>query len=504
MRTDFAIDGNYETDLKALENRLVGTGITVTGDRAVEDDICRPLRPAYDRFKAAAAEYARTFKACAQALSMRHPWRDSALYGTGPDAGSAGGAGLAAGPGLGNNNSGSGGFSSSGASFSPASGGGASSYQLTQQEIRRQMLAASETVQTCTPAVSAFTAGSTNVGNGTTVSSIKRGDGLTAELILADTAELRCVVSGYDRNGSRNNEVFLAVSKAPIDGSHPDWGSSYFGAGANKRFNVIDPAASNARGNLLTNGFEAGWASLTANDPAGWESTTGTPGTDFQGSTAQAYFGTYSLELLGGTAALTTLEQSFGSYNASYSTPAKLEGSTQYAVIIRMKADAAPASGAAVIELVNSANSLDGADDDQGVDNTYTIDLTTLTTSWQSFTGVFRTPRDVADGVKIRFRLTTAVPASREVYLDSFAMGKMTEMYPGGPWVALFAGSTPFTSGNENLQRDYFTVTTTNDNGSASQPRRNWHRFGDAMLDLRANKVLWPSTSAETIADAVL
>lgn len=492
LRDDFEIGGNYETDLKAIENSLVGTGITVTGDRAVEDDINAPLRAAYNEFKQASIRYALVMKQVAKALSVRHPWRDSSLYGVGPE--SAGGPVP-----IGNNNIVGTEAGGSGFLFS-----GAIAYKATHQEIRRQMLAASETVQTCTPAVSAFTAGSTNVGNGTTVSSIKRGDGLTAELILADTGELRCILSGYDKLGVRNYERFHFVSKTAVDGSHPDWGSTSYGAGANKQFHVIDPTGNNVRGNLLTNGFEAGWADSTSVDPSGWESTTGTPGTDFQGTTAQAYFGTYSLEFLGGTGVLTTLEQSFNNYNALYSTSGKLEGSTQYAVIVRAKADAAPASGAMVVELVNSANSLDGADDDQGVDNTYTIDLTTLTTSWQSFTGVFRTPRDVADGTKIRLRLTTAVPASREVYMDSVAMGKMTELYPGGPWVAIFAGSTPFTSGNENLQRDYFTVTTTNDNGGAAQPRRNFHRLGGALLDLAANQILWPSTTSETIADSVL
>lgn len=488
LRSDFEIDGNYEDDLKALLNRLVGSGITVTGDRAVEDDIASPLRPAYEKFKRAAAEYALVIKQCVQALSLRHAWRDSAVYGSGPGVGFEG---AGAGPIVG----GAGGFVAG--SVGTALAG---AYKITQQEIRRQMAAASETVQTCTPAVSAFTAGASNVGNGTTVSSIKRGDGLTAELIFADTAELRCILSGYDKGGTRNHELFHAVSKTAVDGSHPDWGSSFFGAGADKKFKVIDPAASNARGNLLTNGFE----SFSSNAPTGWEATTGAVTTEFTSSSAQSYFGSNSLDLIGGTGVLTTFEQSFGSANALYSTPAKLEGSTQYAVIIRMKANAAPASGAMVIELVNSANSLDGADDDQGVDNTYTIDLTTLTTSWQSFTGVFRTPRDVADGTKIRLRLTTAIPAARRVYCDSFAVGKMTELYPGGVWVALMAGSTPFASGNENLQRDFFTVTTTNDNGGASQPRRNWHRHGDAMLELRENQILWSSAGAETIADAVL
>lgn len=491
-RADFAVDGLYETDLKAFEAAVSGDGITVTGDRAREGDILAGMWDDYKRLKDAVAAYTASIARRMRAVSMRNPWRDNSVYG----------AGIA---GLGNNGPGLPGASVSGAGFAgdfvgPGGTTSPSLYKLTHQEIRRQMAAAGETVQTCTPAVSAFTAGSTNVGNGTTVSSIKRPDGLTAELIFADTAELRCVQSGYDAGGTRNHEWFLAVSKAAVDGSHPDWGSSYFGAGCNKRFRVIDPSASNARGNILTNGFET----FSSNVPTGWQATTGTGGTDFQSSSAQAYFGSNSLELLGGTGVLTTLEQSFGSYNQLYSTPAKLKGNTQYAVLIRMKADAAPASGAAVVELVNASNSLDGADDDQGTDNTFSIDLTTLTTSWQAFTGVFRTPRDIADGTKIRLRLTTAVPASREVYVDSFAMGEMTELYPGGPWVAIFAGSTPFTSGSENTQRDFYTVTTTNDNGGAAQARKTWHRLADALFSLRENGVLYPSTTSETISDAVL
>ena len=483
VRADFTVDGLYEVDLKAVENALVGTGITVTGDRAVEDDINELLRPAYDAFKRSAITYASTFKTVARALSMRHAWRDSSLYGTGPgDPGAVGSIGA-----------------SSLGSFTP------SAYKGTHQEIRRQMSAASETVQTCTPAVSAFTAGSTNIGNGTSVSSIKRGDGLTAELIFADTGELRCVRSGYDPGGVRHNEDFQFTSKGAVDGSHPDWGTSFYGAGANKTLKVIDPTApAGQRGQMLTNGFETGWAASGNAAPTGWEATTGVAGTEFRGSQLNAYFGSWSLELLGGTGVLTTLEQSFNNYNVLYSTSSKLKGNTVYAVIVRAKADAAPASGAMVVELVNAANSLDAADDDQGVDNTFTIDLTTLTTSWQSFTGVFRTPRNPPDGTKIRLRLTTAVPASREVYLDSVAMGEMTECYFSGPWIALFAGSEPFVSGSENQQRDYFTVTTTNDNGGAAQARRTWHRLTDALFGLGQNSILYPSAAGETIADGVL
>lgn len=477
LLADFGIGGTYEASMKAFEETLTGGGITVAGDRAKESDIAAGLADDFALFKAAAEAYGAAIQRRMRLVAMRNAWRDSVAFGAGP--GPSGGGVVSGGGGV--------------VSFD--------AYKATHQEIARQMLAAGLTVATCTPAVSAFSATSTNVGNGATISSVKRADGLTAELMFAETGTLYCVRSGYDDRGTRHHEEFEFLGRAGVGGHHPDWGTAYYGSNAKRRLRVIDPTANNSRGNLLVNGFET----FSSNVPTGWQATTGTAGTDFQATASHSYFGSNCLELIGGTGVLTCLEQSFGAYNELYSTPAKLKGNTQYAVCIRLKADDVPASGAAVVELVGTGNTLNEADDDQGTDNTIAIDLTTLTTSWQNFTGVFRTPRNVADGTKIRFRLTAAVPASRFVRVDGFAKGEMTELYPGGPWIALVAGSTPFTSGHANVQRDSFTITTTNDNNSAASARRTYHRFCDSMWDLRLVEVLYPSTAGtEDIADSVL
>jgi hypothetical protein len=376
--------------------------------------------------------------------------------------------------------------------FSPTDDS-AAMHKLVLQELRRQMVAGSATVTTCTPGLTA-TAGSSNVGNGTLVTSTVRGDGLSAELMFAETGDLRIVKDGYARDGVQNHEEFVYTGEKAVGGTHPNWGETGYGSGASTRLRVIDPTANNARGNLLVNGFET----FSSNLPAGWNFTVGTAGTDFQSSSAQSYFGSNSLQLIAGTGVLTSFEQSFGSAVAGYSTPAKLEGSTQYAVGYRYKTTGTVTAGVLTSELVTSGGSVTA--DDQSSNNSTTLTLSGASSSWQTKTATFRAPKNVASGVKIRHRISTALTGA-PVFLDSLFFGKMVECYPGGPWVALIAGSTPFVRA-DNYQ-DHWTLAATNNNAGAASARATFHRLCDALWDLRLNGILLPSASggASTVVD---
>ena len=158
------------------------------------------------------------------------------------------------------------------------------------------------------------------------------------------------------------------------------------------------------------------------------------------------------------TALLTAFTQDFENYTG---TQAYLLPETQIAVNFFAKRDNAAASGVLTVELLNESNAV--VNDHQGVANSFTVDLTALTTSFVAKNGVFRLPRVMPSSYKIRFRLSTALSAGTNVFLGGLALGDMTEAYPGGPFLAAFTGSVPW------VRKDTFTVTCTNDRGGQAK-----------------------------------
>ena len=227
----------------------------------------------------------------------------------------------------------------------------------------------------------------------------------------------------------------------------------------------------------------------------------GTAGVDYQVATSPVYFGTNSLQLIQGTAVNTSWEQSFGAAVANYSTSAKLEGGVQYAGCFRVRSTGAlPTTGVITIELLNSAGTV--LADDQAANNSDTLSLPGVilaVDTWYTKTFVFRTPKNIAAGAKLRFRLSTVL-ANSAVYVDGMAFGRMHECYPGGPFVAPIAGSTPFVRADD--YQDHWTIAVTNTNGGAASARATYHRLLDALFDLRVNGILLPTLVANNVLDS--
>lgn len=116
------------------------------------------------------------------------------------------------------------------------------------------------------------------------------------------------------------------------------------------------------------------------------------------------------------------------------------------------------------------------------------------TTDGSSNDLAFRTPKVLPDLVYLRVRISTAVSSGTSVFIDSVALDTMTELYSGGPFVAIFGGSIDFKVG------DLWTVTTTNDRAGSIQEAYN-RNFNMARLGL-----LLPSKTngAETVPDTVI
>lgn len=168
-----------------------------------------------------------------------------------------------------------------------------------------------------------------------------------------------------------------------------------------------------------------------------------------------------------------------------------LQPLTQYAFAGRFKVSAVPGAGVLTIDLYDGSAVIN---DYLGVANSFTISAPGLTTSHQSKTGVFRTPKAVPPVVYFRYRISTAVSNTVSVYADHFALVEMTELYPGGPFASIFSGATDWAKG------DYYTLACTNDLGGKFQT--HFERF----FDMSAKGLLLPSDTGgtQTVSDALV
>ena len=171
---------------------------------------------------------------------------------------------------------------------------------------------------------------------------------------------------------------------------------------------------------------------------------------------------------------------------------------SQYAVNIYARRDGtAPAAGVLTIDLADVNGTV--INDENGAANSFTINLTTLTTSYASYTGVFRTPVILPSDQYIRLHLTTALTDGRNVYFDKMAMDQMSRTYRSGPHIAAFAGSNPFAND------DYATVVLTNSRGSGGTLNTFQTVFARLFpREAYGNELQMPSSANPTISDSAL
>lgn len=220
--------------------------------------------------------------------------------------------------------------------------------------------------------------------------------------------------------------------------------------------------------------------------------TGGTPvithGTSSAG-TAQVYGDGKALQFASDGSQLTTINMPL----------TNLQSETAYAFSMWAICDVVPAAGVVTIDLVDGIGG-SVITDKQSVNNSFTFNASSLTTSWQhvrslvSGETVFRTPTVVPALVYLRIRISTAITNSRSMFIDHVALEKMDELYPGGPLVKPFSGSTALKNG------DSWSIAVTNDRAGEIQEYYN-RNFGMAALGL-----LLPSNASgsETIPDTVI
>lgn len=176
-----------------------------------------------------------------------------------------------------------------------------------------------------------------------------------------------------------------------------------------------------------------------------------------------------------------------------------LKGLTAYAVSLWGRTDTAPAAGVVTIDLVNGAGTVIA--DAQGTNNSFTFNAADVSDSaWEHLDSlvsgdpVFRLPEVVPDVVYFRIRITTAISNTSSLYLDAVQLAEMTELYPGGPLAAAFAGSTRLRTTDE------FTITCANNYAGEFQ------KWFNRNFDMASLGLLLPSDTggSETIADSLI
>jgi len=105
----------------------------------------------------------------------------------------------------------------------------------------------------------------------------------------------------------------------------------------------------------------------------------------------------------------------------------------------------------------------------------------------------FRVQRDITQPLYFRIIAMGAIAAGTDVYIDEIAIVKGTQLYKGGPYVAVFSGVTAA------VNEDEWTLTATNDRAGEFQ---EWF---NRIFDMAGKGLLLPSSgSGSLIPDTLI
>lgn len=355
-------------------------------------------------------------------------------------------------------------------------------------ELIRQMDVASATVAACVVTASGVVL-TTNTGDGVLVTTTKRGDGRQQDNMVAEQLRLLCTSDSYTGGTNAGSEQFQLAGTANTAGI---WDYNWpLGSGQTVTTTAISASTdASSSGNLLTNGDMEDWSDDAIPELDNWQLSGGVWGTDIQQS-ATVYQGDFAVEFIAGTAATPILFQEFGEDTGV--SPTVLNS---YIVnFFARKVSGTISAGVLTIELTDDTGTV--VNDEQGVANSTTLDLTTLTTTYAAVNVVFRIPQVPPTGnLRFRFRISTAIVGGN-VLIDDACFGAVTAAYPGGFGFAVFSGATPF------VKNDGWDVTTTNDRAGASYGA-TFQTLFDRLFGMRNLNQLLPTSATPTLPDSLI
>lgn len=351
-------------------------------------------------------------------------------------------------------------------------------------KVMDDMVTGDNYVTAPTVSVGTITAGSSNNGTQVVVCSVKRPDTMVAKAYVRDEDLLVTCIADEQSGGTEGQETWTVVGEtAREDELFYDWP---LGSGVSTTLTAVD-ASTDAGTNLLTNSDFEDW---TAAVPDNWAVETGASTITAAGS-SDAYDGDDALEITSDGATLTAITQTFDDTDG---TTSEIEPLTCYAVNCRMKTDDNTATGTFKIQLYDGSSVINGPD---GNPAEISVNVADLTTSYQALSSLVShpflyTPRVLPATVKLRLKITTAVSNGDHIFLDDLAMTPATEIYPGGPQVAVFSGAT------KSVIDDYHTIPINNDHGGG------WQKGFERMCDMTGLNLQLRSSGANLINDNLI
>lgn len=374
--------------------------------------------------------------------------------------------------------------------------------------VREQFVSQSASVAECTISAT-VTADTLNDGTPLVVCNVVRGDGVRLQNLVPELTTLIVTNDSYTGTATRGQENWQWVGAPNISSRGTgvavgvydfDWPQ---GSGASVAGNFVSAAQdASSGGNLLTNGDFETW---TGSAPAvldNWYLQTGTWGTSIQRSGAtDGIDGGYCVQFNTG-ATLNTLEQQFDSAEtdgtqSDAGTSAACPNYSALNVALWTKASGVISGGVLTVSLVDGSGTVIA--DQAGTNNTATLALTGLSTSWVGRSFPFRLPVKLpTSGVKLRIGITTAL-AGANLLMDYVAAAVPTALYTGGASIVAFSNpSDPVVAAPDP---DAWSVTLANNFAGASYGAT----FQLLIYRLFQNATtILPYSGSPTIADSLI
>lgn len=334
--------------------------------------------------------------------------------------------------------------------------------------VKTQMLAGGDYVSPNTLSAS-VTPAAGNAGNGAIVCGLRDARGFQLDNLLAETIQVACTAEA-----AAAGSLQLQGAASQADALSWAWPA---GSGCNKVLTSVDPA--NNGGFVSGGNFD----SFTSNLPAGWTATLGTAGTDF-GPAGAGFKGANALKYIGGTGVLTNLTQAL--------PIAALKARTPYAINAWLKADVVPASGTLVLDLFDGTNVIE---DEAGNACSLSIALNALTTAYVAHGAVWTIADPLPAAVTLRARLSAAIPAGSNVFLDQLTLQTASQLGTNlgdTIWAAVATGSADWSL------KDTLTITTTNNRAC------QWQQAFDRFFSARSLGFVLPTTGTTLISDTLI
>jgi len=205
----------------------------------------------------------------------------------------------------------------------------------------------------------------------------------------------------------------------------------------------------------------------------------------------QVFRGARSLEFVGDGAQLTDIY-----------VPVNVAANTAYMLFYIKQHETSTAAGEFEISLVDGIGGTVITDDEAVACETGDSSIIAGGGTWDEAGAVFRTPAVLPETVYLRIKVTTAITAAKKLWFHEIGLVEMTELYRGGPNVAVFTGETHWLQTGQTNESEITLTVATNVTTTAEGAI---HRWLDRIFALRESRLYFPSTTgAPDYADSLI